>query len=74
MDHGDMMSCGSRVKTRALLMLGSAIVLFWYVGPIDGKVNPRLTPLIEPYAAVLILGLGVFGLFTFLFELASLFS
>jgi hypothetical protein len=57
-----------------VLMIGAAIVLFWYVRPIDGKVNPRLTPLIEPYAATMILGLAAFGLVTFLFELASLFS
>jgi hypothetical protein len=57
-----------------VLMFVVAIVLAWYVRPIDGKVNPRLSPLIEPYAAVMILGLAVFGLVTFLFELASLFS
>lgn len=57
-----------------VLMIVAAIVLAWYVRPIDGKVNPRLTPLIEPYAAATILGLAVFGLVTFLFELASLFS
>ena len=55
-------------------MIVAAIVLAWYVRPIDGKVNPRLTPLIEPYAATMILGLAAFGLVTFLFELASLFS
>lgn len=57
-----------------ILMIVAAIVLAWYVRPIDGKVNPRLTPLIEPYAATMILGLAAFGLVTFLFELASLFS
>ena len=57
-----------------VLMIVAAILLFWYVRPIDGKVNPRLTPLIEPYAATMILGLAAFGLVTFLFELASLFS
>ena len=57
-----------------VLMIIAAGVLFWYVRPIDGKVNPRLNPLIEPYAAFLILGLAAFGLVTFLFELASLFS
>jgi hypothetical protein len=57
-----------------VLMIVVAIVLAWYVRPIDGKVNPRLTPLIEPYAAATILGLAVFGLVTFLFELGSLFS
>jgi hypothetical protein len=57
-----------------VLMVVAAIVLAWYVRPIDGKVNPRLTPLTEPYAATIILGLAVFGLVTFLFELASLFS
>jgi hypothetical protein len=56
------------------LMIGAAIVLFWFVRPVDGKVNPRLTPLIEPYAAVMILGLAAFGLVTFLFEFASLFG
>ncbi len=57
-----------------VLMIVVAIVMAWYVRPIDGKVSPRLTPLTEPYAATIILGLGVFGLVTFLFELASLFS
>jgi hypothetical protein len=57
-----------------LFMIVVAIVLAWYVRPIDGKVNPRLTPLTEPYTATIILGLAVFGLVTFLFELASLFS
>ncbi|HEU5444010.1 MAG TPA: hypothetical protein VFU70_00465 [Pseudolabrys sp.] len=57
-----------------VLMIVVAIVLAWYVRPIDGKVNPRLAPLVEPYAATIILGLAVFGLVTFLFELASLFS
>ena len=54
------------------LMIGAAIVLFWFVLPVDGKVSPRLTPLIEPYAAVIILGLGAFGLVTFLFEIVSM--
>lgn len=57
-----------------VLMIVVAIVLAWYVRLIDGKVNPRLTPSIEPYAATLILGLAIFGLVTFLFEVASLFS
>ena len=56
------------------LMIGAAIVLFWFVRPVDGKVSPRLTPLIEPYAAVIILGLGAFGLVTFLFEIVSMFG
>jgi hypothetical protein len=57
-----------------VLMIVVAIVMAWYVRPIDGKVSPRLTPLTEPYAATIILGLAAFGLVTFLFELASLFS
>jgi hypothetical protein len=56
------------------LMIGAAIVLFWFVRPVDGKVSPKLTPLIEPYAAVIILGLGAFGLVTFLFEIVSMFG
>ena len=56
------------------LMIGAAIVLFWFVRPVDGKVNPRLNPLTEPYAAVMILGLAAFGLVTVLFEFASLFG
>lgn len=47
-----------------VLMVGAAIVLFWYVRPVDGKVSPRLKPSIEPYAAVAILGLTAFGLIT----------
>ena len=27
-----------------VLMIVAAILLAWYVRPIDGKVNPRLTP------------------------------
>ena len=57
-----------------VLMISAACVLFWYVRPIDGKVNPRLTRLIEPYAAVLILGLAAFGLITTLFGITSLFA
>jgi uncharacterized iron-regulated membrane protein len=55
-----------------VLMIIAAGVLFWYVRPIDGKVNPRLNPLTEPYAAVVILGLAAFGLVASLFGLASL--
>ena len=57
-----------------VLMISAACVLFWYVRPIDGKVNPRLNPLIEPYAAVLILGLAAFGLITTLLGITSLFA
>jgi hypothetical protein len=55
-----------------ILMVCAAILLFWFVRPVDGKVNPRLNPLIEPYAAVLILGLAAFGLITTLFEIGVL--
>jgi uncharacterized iron-regulated membrane protein len=55
-----------------VLMIIAAGVLFWYVRPIDGKVNPRLNPLTEPYAAVVILALATFGLAASLFGLASL--
>ena len=55
-----------------VLMIVVAIVLLWSVRPVDGKVNPKLSPAVEPYAAVVILGLGVFGLITALFGLASL--
>jgi hypothetical protein len=57
-----------------VLMILASVALFWYVRPIDGKVNPRLTPLTEPYAAVLILGLAAFGIITALFGLASMFA
>jgi len=57
-----------------ILMVGAAILLCRFVWPVDGKVNPRLTPFTEPYAAVVILGLGVFGIITVLFELAALWS
>ena len=57
-----------------LLMVAAGVTLFWFVRPIDGKVSPRLNPFIEPYAAVLILGLIAFGTITALFELASLFG
>ena len=44
-----------------LLLVAAGVTLYWFVRPIDGKVSPRLNPFIEPYAAVLILGLLVFG-------------
>jgi hypothetical protein len=56
------------------LLIAAGVALFWFVRPIDGKVNPRLNPFTEPYAAVLILGLLVFGTITVMFELASLFG
>ena len=55
-----------------ILMVCAATLLFWFVRPVDGKVSPRLNPFTEPYAAVVILGLGVFGIITILFELATL--
>ena len=55
-----------------ILMIGAASLLFWFVRPVDGKVNPRLTPFTETYAAVVILGLGAFGVITVLFEITSL--
>ena len=57
-----------------VLMIVAACVLYWYVRPIDGKVNPRLNPLTEPYAAVLILGLTAFGLIATLVGITSLFA
>ena len=57
-----------------LLMVAVGVALFWFVRPIDGKVNPRLNSFTETYAAVLILGLLAFGTITVLFELASLFD
>lgn len=55
-----------------VLMVVVAMALLWAVRPVDGKVNPKLSPAVEPYAAVVILGLTVFGLVTALFGLASL--
>jgi hypothetical protein len=43
-------------------------------GPIDGKVNRRLNPFTESYAAVLILGLLAFGTITVIFEFTALFG
>ena len=57
-----------------LLMVGAGVALYWFVRPIDGKVNPRLNPFTETYAAVLILGLLAFGTIAVIFELASLFG
>ena len=53
------------------LMIAAAIALFWYVRPVNGAVNSRLTPSIEPYVAVAILGLTAFGFVTVLFGLVS---
>ena len=50
------------------LMIGAAILLLWYVRPIDGKVSPRLKPSIEPYAAVAIIGLTAFDSSQFCLE------
>jgi hypothetical protein len=57
-----------------LLTITGGFALLWFVRPIDGKVNPRLNPFTEPYAAVLILGLLVFGTITAIFELTALFG
>jgi hypothetical protein len=56
------------------LLAAAGLALLWFVRPIDGKVNPRLNPFIEPYAAVLILGLLAFGTITVIFELTVLFG
>ena len=57
-----------------VLMIAAAIALFWYVRPVNGAVSSRLTPLIEPYVAVAILGLSAFGFITVMFGLVSLSS
>ena len=55
-----------------ILMVCAGILLYWFVQAVDGKVNPRLNPFIEPYVAVVILGLCAFGGITVLFEIAVL--
>jgi hypothetical protein len=54
-----------------VLMIAAAIALFWFVRPVNGAVNSRLTPSIEPYVAVAILGLNAFGFIIVLFGLVS---
>ena len=54
-----------------ILMIGAGCVLYWYMRPIDGKVNPRLKPSLESYVAVAVVGLTAFGLIT---VLASIFA
>ena len=50
-----------------VLMIVVAGYLFWFLLPIDGKVNPRLSDFTEPYAVIVVIGLAAFGFVTFLY-------
>ena len=43
----------------------------WLARPIDGKINPRITPLVEPYLAIGIVGLIIFGFGLFVLGLVE---
>ena len=52
-------------------ILAAAAFAFWSALPVDGKVQPWITPKIEPYLTVEILIGGAVGIFLLLVGVAS---